>query len=592
MGLQKLWKVNSSTLITKKMKNSTIKTRKNMKRFCFMIIAFITAIVMSAQTIKVYEYDRNGNLSSTPAYTSSKKVKVVFTEKEYVNGHEYVDLNLPSGTLWATCNVGANSPEEYGDYFAWGETTGYNKGKVNFDWNTYKWMNKGQTSWEKIKKYTINDHQYSACWYSSNSPGYTFVGDNKIILESKDDAATVNWGNNWCMPTQDQFDELVNSSYTTSEWMEQNGIWGRKITSKSNGKSIFLPAVGYRYGTDVYDMETYGNYWSCQLSDGNSSNACLLRFSSHYTYYDANENGSRMCGLSVRPVCYNESRTAVTSIALKNMFLDMYVGDTDILSAVISPAYASDNTLTWKSSDTSIAIVDATGKVTAKGIGSVIITAIANSGSGVKDICVVNVKDHEYVDLGLPSGTLWAICNVGASKPEEYGNYFAWGETTPKKEYSYSTYKWCKGSNKTFSKYCTSSSYGTVDNKTELEPEDDAATANWGNNWCVPTESQIKELYNSSYTTTKWTTLNGISGRMITSKKNGNTLFLPASGYYSNTSRNNIGTNGCFCCWSRSINKYNCSSTYMLYSNSDQIAFATAASRCNGLSVRAVRVKK
>ena len=92
-------------------------------------------------------------------------------------------------------------------------------------------------------------------------------------------------------------------------------------------------------------------------------------------------------------------------------------------------------------------------------------------------------EEHEYVDLGLPSGTLWATCNVGASKPEEYGDYYAWGETEPKEVYDWSTYRWCNGGRTSLTKYNTKSSYGIVDNKTELELEDDAAYVNWGPSW-------------------------------------------------------------------------------------------------------------
>ena len=108
---------------------------------------------------------------------------------------------------------------------------------------------------------------------------------------------------------------------------------------------------------------------------------------------------------------------------------------------------------------------------------------------------------HEWVDLGLPSGTLWATCNVGASKPEEYGVYFAWGETEPKSNYDWSTYKYYNGSPETMTKYCTNNDMGRVDNKTELEAMDDAATVNWGSNWQTPSKEQFEELYNSSYTT-------------------------------------------------------------------------------------------
>ena len=135
-------------------------------------------------------------------------------------------------------------------------------------------------------------------------------------------------------------------------------------------------------------------------------------------------------------------------------------------------------------------------------------------------------QEHEWVDLGLPSGTLWATCNVGANSPEEYGDYFAWGETAPKQVYSWETYKWCEGSDRTMTKYCIKSSYGTVDNKTELEPEDDAAFANWGPSWRMPSAEQIKELIDNC--SSQWTMVNGVNGLMITGP-NGNTVFLPAT---------------------------------------------------------------
>lgn len=100
----------------------------------------------------------------------------------------------------------------------------------------------------------------------------------------------------------------------------------------------------------------------------------------------------------------------------------------------------------------------------------------------------------EAIDLGLPSGTLWASCNVGATKPEEYGDYFAWGEITPKENYSESTYKWCNGDLDKLTKYNANNSYGTVDNKKELDLADDAAYMNWGGRWRMPSLDQIKEL--------------------------------------------------------------------------------------------------
>ena len=197
-------------------------------------------------------------------------------------------------------------------------------------------------------------------------------------------------------------------------------------------------------------------------------------------------------------------------------------------------------------------------------------------------------EEHEWVDLGLPSGTLWATCNVGASSPEEYGDYFAWGETEPKNDYSWSTYKYCKGSSSTMTKYCTNSSYGTVDNKTELEPSDDAATANWGSNWQMPSLEQCKELINSSYTTTTWTTMNGVNGRMIVSKSNGNSIFLPAAGYRDDTSLGSAVSDGYD--WSRSLGASYGYYAYYLYFNSSGIGTSSYGRYC-GRSVRPVRVQ-
>ena len=195
-------------------------------------------------------------------------------------------------------------------------------------------------------------------------------------------------------------------------------------------------------------------------------------------------------------------------------------------------------------------------------------------------------EEHEWVDLGLPSGTLWATCNVGASSSEEHGNHFAWGETEPKNDYSWSTYKYCKGSNSTMTKYCTNSKYGIVDNKTELEPSDDAATVNWGSGWQMPSREQFEELINSSYTTQTWTTMNGVEGRKITSKSNGNSIFLPAAGYCNDTGLHYAGGDGYY--WSSLSSSY---TARELSFYSGGIGTYNVA-RYVGRSVRPVRVKK
>jgi hypothetical protein len=163
------------------------------------------------------------------------------------------------------------------------------------------------------------------------------------------------------------------------------------------------------------------------------------------------------------------------------------------------------------------------------------------------------INGRAYVDLGLPSGTLWATCNVGANSPEGYGNYYACGETEPKSTYTWSNYKYCNGTERTLTKYCTNSNYGNNgynNGPTELEAEDDAATANWDSNWQMPSRDQLQELFNRDYTTTEWTTLNGVNGMRITSKSNDNSIFLPAAGYYNESGGIQVGTGGYY--WSRS----------------------------------------
>lgn len=162
---------------------------------------------------------------------------------------------------------------------------------------------------------------------------------------------------------------------------------------------------------------------------------------------------------------------------------------------------------------------------------------------------------HEWVDLGL--SVKWATCNVGAEFPEDYGGYYAWGETEEKSNYSWSTYKWCNGSSETLTKYCTSSSYGTVDNKTVLDPEDDVAHVLWGGSWRMPTLDEIKELIdNCSWERTE---VNGVSGQKVTGP-NGNFIFLPSAGNRLNTSlicaslgfywsNNGKGNAGAFSLW-------------------------------------------
>ena len=164
-------------------------------------------------------------------------------------------------------------------------------------------------------------------------------------------------------------------------------------------------------------------------------------------------------------------------------------------------------------------------------------------------------SQYEAVDLGL--SVKWATHNVGATKPEEYGGYYAWGETEEKENYSWGTYIWCNGSYNTMTKYCTDSSYGIVDNKTVLDPEDDVAHVKWGGSWRMPTKAEQDELRNNCTWTR--TTQNGVNGYKVTGP-NGNSIFLPAAGYRYGADVYDRGSSGN--CWSSSLfsfSSYACS---------------------------------
>ncbi len=193
----------------------------------------------------------------------------------------------------------------------------------------------------------------------------------------------------------------------------------------------------------------------------------------------------------------------------------------------------------------------------------------------------------KFVDLDLPSGTLWADRNVGAALPEDYGDYYAWGETTTKSICVWATLKYCEGNTgDKFSKYNTKSEYGSVDDKTTLEKNDDAATANWGSKWCMPSQQQFQEL-NDNCTWT-WTTRNGKNGYEVKGK-NGNSLFFPAAGFRRGTDLSGAGSYGLY--WSSSLNTDEPYCDRSLYFHSGDVNPDSWLTRRCGQSVRPVRCR-
>lgn len=213
---------------------------------------------------------KNGKTFSIKA---NQILSIQFTELN----HWYVDLGLPSGTCWATFNVGANSPEEYGDYFAWGET----EPKSTYDWSTYKLCN---GSYDTLTKYT----------------GYS---DSE--LELSDDVAYVKWGRNWRMPSLTQMCELMEDGYTTTKWTTSNGVSGLLVTSKLNGRSIFLPAGGAKSGDKWGATGGRGFYWTRTLKSKENWYARDLNFAQYDVTISNDEDSQRKYGYSVRPVYSN-----------------------------------------------------------------------------------------------------------------------------------------------------------------------------------------------------------------------------------------------------------------------------------------------
>lgn len=459
--------------------------------------------------------------------------------KNVSSNHEYVDLGL--SVLWATCNVGASKPEDYGDYYGWGEIVT----RSNYTWSNYTFQTSGDSySDVKFRKYNTNS-------------SYGTV-DNKTTLDSSDDVAKYKWGSTWRIPTLAEFEELINSSNCSVVWTTFNGISGCKITSKKagyEGKSIFLPASGYRESSTRYNSSSSCYYWTNTLVSTSPYNA--------YYFYSGNSGSAytssnyRYRGRSVRPVCSVPPTSSGTttfnlsSISLNKKSLQVSIGGDETLTATVTNNNVAVNLpITWTSSNTSVATVDANGVVHGVTEGSAVITV---SCVNLTASCNVVVSDR-MVDLGL--SVMWAKYNIGGVSPSDYGNYYSWGEVSTKSNYTWETYDYrvsgTSSSNIRFKKYNTDSSYGNSDGKTMLESSDDVAHNQWGGKWRMPTQAEFQELINNCYW--YWTTYNGYSGYRITSNVSGyenNYIFLPAAGYREGTSRYSGGSYGYY--WSMTL---------------------------------------
>lgn len=238
-------------------------------------IAILIAILIGCGT----EGFAQGRVSRSKTQTTTTKQTKKQTQKTKpltgeINGHEWVDLGLPSGTKWATCNVGADAPEEWGDYFAWGETT------------TKRWYG------------TTTSLTYNKSSSTLKSEG---IINDKGELEKSHDAASINWGNPWRMPSENEFREIYDNCEW--EWTEINGHKGHLING-SNGNSIFLPIADIRYLEGSFDSKReLCLYWSVSFSDDESNDRYAIGFDTNKPYYDKGIHlMGRDLGGTIRPV--------------------------------------------------------------------------------------------------------------------------------------------------------------------------------------------------------------------------------------------------------------------------------------------------
>ena len=283
---------------------------------------------LPAVTGEKVSFDAVDSESKTYLFTSPS---VTFTTGKHYQStlrmREYVAMG--DGLKWAVCNVGAENPWDYGDYFAWGATEPYyaeghsqdnpcsdwKDGKTGYDWASYPFMQEGKSGYWYITKYTFADGRTDAIWYNAKGE---FIGDGKTEIadyDFEDDAARVNWGGTWRMPTKEEWKTLLDYTKFTLEWTvdylgDESNHAGRIVTSKIlgyEGNQIFLPAAGYRYISGLNHAGSQGSYWSSTLftdddlfgSDDDTGAAYQVFFNYSYSMW---YGGIRHYGSSVRPV--------------------------------------------------------------------------------------------------------------------------------------------------------------------------------------------------------------------------------------------------------------------------------------------------
>ncbi len=539
-------------------------------------ISLLPATLSKGITITLEATGQRGTIVSSKPQTIKRSVygviKNIDSKAQWQTVADAVDLGL--SVKWASFNVGATKPEEYGSYFAWGETAQ----KSGYEWGSYKWCNGDNFS---ITKYCTSNH--SGNWGGSGDP------DNMFLLVPEDDASTANWGDGWRMPTEKEMNELVEDcTWTWTDNYSGTGVHGYIVSGKKSGytgNSIFLPAAGRRLDINLLGEGSTGHYWSSNNLDfGQNASSLSL------TAGDVSVGSSARCvGFPVRPVRgeYLSSYYITISPEYLKIGIDEEEKLNFLCSADAEDYNATDRRVFWTCSDSSVAEVSQEGYVRGKKAGTATICAYGSNGLRSSECSVTVMLKPDKVDLGL--SVKWASFNVGATEPSEYGDYFAWGETETKTSFSWNNYKW-NNSSGYLTKYNWNSDSGTVDNNITLDLADDAAHAAYGDQWRTPTAAEWEELRENC--TWTWVTNyndRGTDGYLVTGKKSGYTgksIFLPAAGSCKYSTRQDEEILGYYMSSSLDLdNPFNSTANYFNYAS----VLATSLYRYIGVPVRPVR---
>ena len=537
-------------------------------------------------------------------------------EVTIANGHGGVQL-WKNGPYWAECNVGATTPEEYGYYFWWGDTVGYT--------NTV-------SGWVSVNDGTSFSFGSGTAGTTSGKDNSTLFSEGYIDstgnLVAAHDAATVHLGAPWRMPTDAEFSAFLSNCTITS--ITTNGVSGRLFTGKGDfsDRSIFLPVAGYSTNSGISDLGTSGNYWSSTPDRRDTGRARHIFFLGYSPNYNIQNSYFRSSGMTVRSVrefaqygtavgsvTYDLPVTQTTPVPVPHTWIDDYPA---LLAAQSGDYEAAANATTangrpvWACyvvgvdpsdplDDFRITAFWMEGDVpkfkfnhTTDGSGNSFLPYVKPLGKAKPTDGWRHVPDGgnpafrffavEVVPPGCESivvelggvqlwenGPYWAECNVGATKPEEYGYYFWWGDTvgytcsggTLSSNFIhpciYSGVTWVSstGEQMSSSPFTTSCptyekedaellSAGYIDSTTNLVAAHDAATAHLGAPWRMPTSAEIEALFSNC--TTTWITTNGVNGRLVTGKGDyaNRSIFLPAAGYGSGSYLYDPGSYGDF----------------------------------------------